>query len=282
MKLPTHLVLAAALLLGAWHRAAAQQATPPPEPAPSQDTRLAQRLDTEDETPASPTPAPAVAPTPVVAAPATAMPEGVTEIALSGTVLDAGSRQPVPATIDVLDNATGQLITQLHCSPEGKYAVNLPTGTNYGLVVRNGAYPFHSENVTLPARVRTAETVRDFRLQKLEPGTNIVLNNVFFEPNKAVLRPESAAELERLVKLLADKPKLKVKLCGHTNDSGSMSENLLLSQRRAQAIANYLTEHKIKAERLTTNGYGASIPLPSGNDGESRPTERTAIKVMAD
>ncbi|RZK15731.1 MAG: OmpA family protein, partial [Hymenobacter sp.] len=244
MKLPPYLLLTSALLLGNWQRATAQQA--PPAPAASQDARLAQRLESEEETPASPAPLPADAT------------GSVTEIALSGTVLDAGSRQPVPATIDVLDNATGQLITKLHCTPEGKYAVSLPTGTNYGLVVRDGSYPFHSENVTLLPRVRTAETVRDFRLQKLEPGTNIVLNNVFFEPNNATLRPESTAELDRLVKLLADKPKLKVKLCGHTADSGSMAQNLLLSQQRAQAIAAYLTEHKIKADRLTTNGYGAS------------------------
>ena len=281
MKFSTHLLLAAALLVGTWQRAAAQQAVPAPEPAPIQDTRLAQRLETEEDTLANPVPTAAAVPEPAATPESAAMPASITEISLSGTVLDAGSRQPVPATIDVLDNATGQLITQLRCTPEGKYAVSLPTGTNYGLVVRNGAYPFHSENITLPDRVRKAETVRDFRLQKLEPGTNIVLNNVFFEPNKATLRPESTAELERLVKLLADKPKLKLKLCGHTADSGSMAENLLLSQHRAQAIAAYLTEHKIKADRLTINGYGASIPLPSGPDGASRPTERTAIKVMA-
>ncbi|RZK22699.1 MAG: hypothetical protein EOO63_18175, partial [Hymenobacter sp.] len=197
MKLLLRGLLPAVLLLVGLCPALAQSAPDTSARTAGSDTlRLAQRLVEDEEEPAT-----------ASTLPAAPMPIAVSEITLHGTVLDVASGKPIPASIDVLDNETGSLVTTLRCTPEGTYSISLPAGTNYGLVLRNGAYPFHSENVNLASRMGFPETVRDFRLQKLEPGTNIRLNNVFFEPSTATLRPESTAELERLVKLLADKPK---------------------------------------------------------------------------
>jgi outer membrane protein OmpA-like peptidoglycan-associated protein len=272
MKLSTRGLLAAGLLLGSLRPALAQSATDTLARATPTDTlRLAQRLMDEAEEPAT-----------ASTLPAAPMPVAVTETMLHGTVLDVASGKPVAATIDVLDNESGALITTLRCTPEGAYSATLPAGTNYGLVLRHGAYPFHSENVNLAARLGFPETVRNFRLQKLEPGTNILLNNIFFEPGTATLRPESTAELGRLVKLLADKPKLKLKISSHTDGSGDYEEGVALTKRRAQVIAAYLTEHKIKADRLTITGYGASIPLrASALDGDRQRNQRTEFRVMA-
>ncbi len=274
MKLPLRGLLAATLLLGGLRPALAQSLVPDTlsQTTASSDTlRLAQRL-TEDED------EPATAST----LPAAPMPVAVTEVTLHGTVLDVASGKPVLANIDVLDNENGSLITTLHCTPEGTYTINLPAGTNYGLVLRHNAYPFHSENVNLASRMGFPETVRNFRLQKLEPGTNILLNNVFFEPGTATLRPESKAELERLVRLLGDKPKLKLKISSHTDGTGDYEEGVSLTKRRAQVIAAYLTEHKIKTDRLTVMGYGASIPLrASALDGDRQRNQRTEFRVLA-
>ncbi|TVT40520.1 OmpA family protein [Hymenobacter setariae] len=273
MNLPLRGLLAAALLLGSLRPALAQLApdTLAQTTAGTDTLRLAQRLTEDEEEPATASTLP-VAP----------MPVAVTEITLHGTVLDVASGKPVAASIDVLDNENGSLVTTLHCTPEGSYSVNLPAGTNYGLVLRNSAYPFHSENVNLASRMGFPETVRNFRLQKLEPGTNILLNNVFFEPGTAKLRPESTAELERLLKLLGDKPKLKVKISSHSDGTGDYEEGVALTKRRAQVIAAYLTEHKIKTERLTVMGYGASIPLrASALDGDRLRNQRTEFRVLA-
>lgn len=274
MKLSLRGLLAATLLLGSLRPALAQLAPNSPTPAAGSDTlRLAQRLVEDEEEPATTSTLPA-APAP--------MPVAVTEVMLHGTVLDVASGKPVPANIEVLDNSTGALVTTLRCTPEGAYSINLPAGTNYGLVLRNGAYPFHSENVNLASRMGFPETVRNFRLQKLEPGTNIVLNNIFFEPGTATLRPESAAELERLVKLLADKPKLKLKISSHSDGTDDYEAGVALTKRRAQVIAAYLTEHKIKTDRLTVMGYGASIPLrASALAGDPQRNQRIEFRVMA-
>ena len=201
---------------------------------------------------------------------------------LKGTVTDVASPQPVPAQIDVVDNATGLTVTTFQTTAAGKYLVNLPSGTNYGLVLHNPDYLAHSENVNRPPDEGFAEVVRNIRLQKMEPGSNIVLNNIFFDADQAKLRPESTAELDRLLKLLADTPKLKLQVCGHTDNVGAPDANQSLSERRAQAIVAYLIDHKIKAERLKAAGYGGTIPLTSNaTEAGRRLNRRVEFKVVS-
>jgi outer membrane protein OmpA-like peptidoglycan-associated protein len=115
----------------------------------------------------------------------------------------------------------------------------------------------------------------------MEPGSNIVLNNLFFDPGKALLRPESTAELERLTRLLADNPRLRIHLCGHTDNSQPADASQELSQRRAQAVMAYLVAHKIKPDRLMATGFGATIPVASNTtEAGRRLNQRVAFKVL--
>ena len=201
---------------------------------------------------------------------------------LKGSVTDIVSRQHTQAQVEVYDNSTGQLMASFQTTPAGKYLVSLPSGTNYAVVVRNENYLFYSVNVNLPPSTGYAEKVQNIQLQRMEPGSNIVLNNVFFDPEKAAIRPESTAELERLVKLLNDTPRLKIHLCGHTDNAGQIDANKDLSQKRAQAVASYLIDHKIKAERLQVTGYGATIPIASNATEAGRQlNRRTEFKVLS-
>ena len=185
---------------------------------------------------------------------------------LRGIVTDVASLQPVSAQLEIIDNASGQTVAMFQTTPAGKFLVSLPSGVNYGLVVRNEAYLFHSENFNLPPASGYAEVQKSIRLQKMEAGSNIVLRNIFFDPGKATLRPESTTELARLVKLMSDTPHLKLQVCGHTDEGGSAEANMGLSEHRAQAVAAYLIEHKIKPDRVKASGYGATIPLVANAD----------------
>jgi outer membrane protein OmpA-like peptidoglycan-associated protein len=158
--------------------------------------------------------------------------------------------------------------------------VSLPSGTNYGIVVRQEGYLFHSENFDLPADAAYAEVVKDIPLKKLEVGVVIVLNNIFFDTGKATLRPESTAELERLQKLLTDQPRLKLEMAGHTDNVGKAAANQDLSQRRAQAVVSYLTQHGIAADRLAAAGYGDIRPVTTNDTKLGRQlNRRTEFKV---
>ncbi len=101
-------------------------------------------------------------------------------------------------------------------------------------------------------------TKKDILLNKIEVGIKIVLNNIFFDFNKATLTDESVAELNRLIKLLNDTPTLNIEISGHTDNVGSASYNKTLSENRAKAVVNYLTKKGISADRLTYAGYGFS------------------------
>ncbi|RZK24621.1 MAG: hypothetical protein EOO56_00690 [Hymenobacter sp.] len=200
---------------------------------------------------------------------------------LKGTVTDDATKMPLEALIDLIDNKTGQSIATFHSNAtSGRYLVSLPSGTNYGIVVRQEGYLFHSENFDLPADAAYAEVVKDIPLKKLEVGVVIVLNNIFFDTGKATLRPESTAELERLQKLLTEQPTLKLEMAGHTDNVGKPAANQDLSQRRAQAVVSYLTQHGVAADRLAAAGYGDTRPLTPNNTKLGRQlNRRTEFKV---
>ena len=202
---------------------------------------------------------------------------------LKGTVTDDATKQPLAASIDLVDNASGQTIATFRSNAtSGRYLVSLPSGTNYGIVVRQDGYLFHSENFDLPAGAAFAEVTKDIPLKRLEVGTVIVLRNIFFDSGKASLRPESTAELERLQKLLTETPALKLEMAGHTDNVGEAAMNRDLSQRRAQAVVAYLTQHGIAAARLNAAGYGETQPVAPNTTKLGRQlNRRTEFKVTA-
>ena len=202
---------------------------------------------------------------------------------LKGTVTDAATKLPLGAGIDLINNETGENIASFRSNAtSGKYLVSLPSGTNYGIVVRLDGYLFQSENFDLPDNAAYAEVVKDMALKKLEVGTVIVLRNIFFDTGKATLRKESTAELERLQKLLVDNPTVKLEMAGHTDNVGKPAMNQDLSQRRAQAVVSYLTQHSIGADRLTSAGYGDTKPVaPNNTKANRQQNRRTEFKVTA-
>ena len=202
---------------------------------------------------------------------------------LKGTVTDDATKQPLDAAIDLVNNTSGQTIATFRSNAvSGRYLVSLPSGTNYGIVVRQDGYLFHSENFDLPAGAAFAEVTKNIPLKRLEVGTVIVLRNIFFDTGKATLRPESTAELERLQKLLTETPALKLEMAGHTDNVGEAAKNQDLSQRRAQAVVAYLTQHGIAAARLSAAGYGETQPVAPNTTKLSRQlNRRTEFKVTA-
>jgi outer membrane protein OmpA-like peptidoglycan-associated protein len=95
------------------------------------------------------------------------------------------------------------------------------------------------------------------------------------------LLPASHTTLNELVEILQERPTIKLEIAGHTDNVGSAEFNLNLSERRAQAVYNYLVGKQIPAERLTFKGYGETIPI-ADNDSESGRQEnrRVELKVL--
>lgn len=207
---------------------------------------------------------------------------------LKGVISDYLTHELLEAEIEIVDNEANTVIATFKSnSKTGKYLVSLPAGKNYGIAVKKEGYLFHSENFDIPKTAAFQEVEKNIELKKLSVGTKIVLRNIFFDLDKATLRPESTVELNRLIKLMNEVPTLKIELGGHTDSRGSDSYNQQLSEKRAKAVVDYLTAHGIDGGRLEWAGYGET-QLVNGcsngvkcSDAEHQENRRTEFKVLS-
>jgi outer membrane protein OmpA-like peptidoglycan-associated protein/tetratricopeptide (TPR) repeat protein len=192
-----------------------------------------------------------------------------------GTTIDALTSQPVEAEIEIIDNTTGRSIESfITNSATGKFIITLVSGKNYGIAVNAEGYLFHSENFDIPKGSADNLVDKTIKLKNIAIGSKIALRNIFFDTGKSILRPESNSELDRLTALLNDVPSLKIELSGHTDNTGSASFNMTLSQQRAEAVVNYLRGKGIDAGRMTAKGYGSSAPIATNNSESGRQENR--------
>ncbi len=201
---------------------------------------------------------------------------------LKGVVTDAKTGAVLEAAIDLIDNDKNEVLATFKSnSATGKYLVTLPSGKNYGIAVKRDGYLFHSENFNLPDNADYQEFNKDFPLKKIEIGSTIVLRNIFFDFDKATIRPESANELDRLIKLLNDNPTVKIELGSHTDSKGSDDYNMKLSDSRSKSVVEYLISHGIPAGRLVAKGYGETKPIDTNDtDAGRQNNRRSEFKIL--
>ena len=201
---------------------------------------------------------------------------------LKGQVIDEETKQPVEGDIEITDNAkNASLSKQRSNSSTGNFLISLPSGKNYGISVTAPGYLFHSENFDLKDTAGYKEVVKVIELKKVKVGKTIVLNNVFYDFDKATLRTESSTELDALAELLKDNPALRIELGSHTDDKGADDYNQKLSDARANAVVSYLTGKGIAADRLVAKGYGETSPVTANDTDENRQlNRRTEFKII--
>lgn len=198
-----------------------------------------------------------------------------------GITIDAMTKKPVEANIEITDNVTGKVIeTFTTNSATGKFIITLASGKNYGIAVKADKYLFHSENFDIPNGAADNLVNKVIDLKNIAIGSKIALRNIFFDTGKSTLRPESNSELDRLLKLMKDVPTLKIEISGHTDNTGSATLNETLSQSRAEAVVAYLTSKGIAANRMVAKGYGASKPIASnGSEDGKQQNRRTEFEI---
>jgi outer membrane protein OmpA-like peptidoglycan-associated protein/tetratricopeptide (TPR) repeat protein len=200
-----------------------------------------------------------------------------------GITIDAISRKPVEATIEITDNSTGKVIeTFTTNSATGKFLLSLAAGKNYGIAVKAPGYLFHSENFDVLEPTGFNMINKEIELKNIKKGSKIALRNIFFDTGKSTLKTESYAEIDRLVQLLKEVPTLRIEISGHTDNVGSEGMNQKLSQDRADAVVAYLVSKGINASRLESRGYGSARPVADNktNDGRQQ-NRRTEFEILA-
>jgi len=105
---------------------------------------------------------------------------------------------------------------------------------------------------------------------------------VFFDNDSATIKPESYPDLDRAVQLLQTNDRLNATIEGHTDSNGSDAYNLRLSQRRADAVRQYLVDKGVNASRLAAVGRGESQPIADNATTEGRAQNRRVLLIRAD
>lgn len=202
---------------------------------------------------------------------------------LKGVISDAVTNDLLEATIEILDNKEGKVISSFKSNGEtGKYFITLKSGRDYGISVKAEDYVFYSGNVVIPASTENQEIVEDIELNQFKVGSKIVLKNIFFDTDKSTLKEESILELERLKALLTEYKNLQIEISGHTDNRGSASYNQKLSEARAKAVVDYLIEHGIAFDRLVHAGFGFDQPIATNETDEGRDqNRRTEFKIIS-
>jgi outer membrane protein OmpA-like peptidoglycan-associated protein len=200
-----------------------------------------------------------------------------------GRILDSLSKKPLAAEIVMVDNTLNQEIGKFRSdATTGKFLVTLPSGKNYNVTVLADGYLFQSVNFDIPEGGDYQVVEKDVLLKKVSVGMVIVLNNIFFDTDKATLRKESYTELENLHKLLTDNPTLRIEISGHTDNKGSATHNQTLSENRAHAVVTYLISKGVPVSRLEFKGYGLAKPIASNATEVGRQmNRRTEFKVLS-
>ncbi len=200
-------------------------------------------------------------------------------ILVSGKVLNSKNQQPLEASISYFDLETGKNMGLATSDPvNGKYKIVLPSGYNYGFLAEKDSFYSVSDNIDASLIKSYKEIERDLYLTPIEKGATIKLNNLFFDTGKAIIKPTSYPELNRLAKFLIQNPSIKIEIAGHTDSKGSAASNIVLSQQRAQSVKNYLVEKRINSQRITTKGYGERKPIADNNTKEGR-TENRRVEI---
>ncbi|MCK5170606.1 MAG: OmpA family protein [Bacteroidales bacterium] len=207
-----------------------------------------------------------------------------TALFMVGLITDSKTAEPIKlAKIEVIDLDLSQVVATGLADTTGAYQVKIPKKKDYGVEVTAKDYLFFVEITYLSQKqVVDSKVQANFQLDKIDVGAKMVLNNIFFETNKATIKPESTTELERLANLLIENPTIRLEISGHTDNVGSYRANQKLSESRAKSVVEYLVSKGVGSSRLEYKGYSFNQPIADNNTAEGRSqNRRVEFKVLS-
>jgi outer membrane protein OmpA-like peptidoglycan-associated protein len=178
------------------------------------------------------------------------------------------SGNPLDANVQVRNNDQNFLVG-INRSVMGEYTALLQNEetSSYNISAERDGYMFYNQAITVPG-ISEEEIILEYDvlLRKLRTGSSAVLRNVYFDFDKATLKPASYVEINKLYQMLSENARMIVEIAGHTDNIGEKEYNYDLSYRRAKAVVDVLRSKGISSERIKAVGYGEDRPLASNDD----------------
>jgi outer membrane protein OmpA-like peptidoglycan-associated protein len=201
---------------------------------------------------------------------------------LKGKVYDKVTGTLLKADYELINLSTGRVTIKSSTDATGNFLVCLPSGYNYGINVNKAGYLFYSENFMFEGQHTAGEPYnKRIGLNPIKVGEKMLLSNVFYEIDSWQLMKESMSELNNLANLLSDNKDIIIEIGGYTDSTGSAEYNLILSERRALTVVNYLINKGISPDKLRYKGYGNKSPIGDNITVEGRKlNRRTEAKII--
>jgi OOP family OmpA-OmpF porin len=134
----------------------------------------------------------------------------------------------------------------------------------------------------MKAKEQLEKELEELRAQKTERGSVLTLGDILFETDKAELLPGAMRTIDKLAEFLRNHPERNIIIEGHTDNTGSATYNLGLSQRRADGVRGVLLERGINSERIVTKGYGQEFPVATNSTSAGRQQNRRVEIIILD
>ncbi|MDR2928108.1 MAG: OmpA family protein [Cytophagaceae bacterium] len=185
------------------------------------------------------------------------------QVTLSGSV-DAGSKTPVPPNTVVRIVGTDGANSRINIESTGTFNYMLQPNVEY-LILTTAPEYFNKKTKLNTYGLRESRQYNvSIELQSVEKP--LIFDNIEFESGKWELTNSSREALSRVVALLNENPTIKINIAAHTDAAGDEAQNIELSQKRADAVKQFLTEKGINGERLSAIGHGGAQPLKVNRD----------------
>lgn len=225
-----------------------------------------------------------VTPDPVVKKPVDQPKKLIKPLRYVVNIVDAQSKVPLAVKVSLTGLNDNVIVASNPVKPGVyEFIIMNPAAKDYRLFVEKGGYVFQNQNVKIQGASESERTLtRTIELRKLSVGTSSILRNIYFDYDRASLQTPSYNELNKLESMLRQNSQVKVEISGHTDNYGHWLYNRNLSQKRAEAVKDYLTKKGIDFRRIKAVGYGESKPLAT-NDDEDQGRElnrRVEFKVL--
>lgn len=207
-------------------------------------------------------------------------------LTVTGKVTDIDTRHSIKGATIILTSEEGNTDTT-YTNADGVYEFLLDKNKNYKI---NAIYPGYfgdSKKLSTIGEMYSKEFSAatghnyDFAIKKI-PKEEIRIDDIYYDYNSYALREESKPNLDKLVKLLEDTPDAIIQINSHTDERGGFKYNMELSENRARSVVLYLIEKGIDPARLSSKGYGYTMPVVKNakTEEEHQLNRRTTFKVI--
>ncbi|PSL47536.1 outer membrane protein OmpA-like peptidoglycan-associated protein [Chitinophaga niastensis] len=209
---------------------------------------------------------------------------------LSGMVVSCDNNTPLAdAEVNIIDTVNNKIVFTHRTAADGTYAFTVDEFSPLKAVANANGYTTNTQRIDVPLNEDTAAITAPVLclVKDVIPPAPVILENVYYDFNKATLREGSFAALDKLAQLLTEHPDMAIELSAHTDSKGKAALNQRLSEARAKSCVEYLVSKGIDRSRLTYIGYGATQPVAPNTleDGSDNPegrqkNRRTAFTIL--